>query len=109
MRCPQCGEQVTVGNSIRAVILDIQDHMTVMLAHVDALRGASKNNPVNRPFETEQVIGSAKAAIHLAQALIILIEVFDPDEEEADAIPLLPRNMPRNHLRNGESGMTLTP
>ena len=86
MRCPQCGHTVKVGSSIRAVITDIQDHITVMVAHVDIVKAASPANPINRRFEIEQVIGSAKAIIHLIKALDIISEVFDPD---SGANPLL--------------------
>jgi len=87
MRCPQCGHIVKVGSSIRAVITDIQDHITVMVAHVDIVRAASAANPINRRFEIEQVIGSAKAIVHLIKALDIISEVFDP---QTGANPLLP-------------------
>src|SRR5690242_4821234 len=86
MRCPKCGHTVKVGSSIRAVITDIQDHITVMVAHVDIVKAASPANPINRRFEIEQVIGSAKAIIHLIKALEIISEVFDPG---AGANPLL--------------------
>lgn len=87
MRCPQCHQTVKVGSSIRAVITDIQDHITVMVTHVDLVRASSPINPINRRFEIEQVIGSAKAIVHLIKALDIISEVFDPDNE---ANPLLP-------------------
>lgn len=87
MKCAQCGHQVRVGSSIRAVITDIQDHIAVMVAHVDIVKAASPSNHINRRFEVEQVIGSAKAVVHLIKALDIISEVFDP---ESGANPLLP-------------------